>query len=119
MGMKDNPDPEQTFLFKLSRAQGLEHFQHIIFVSSPQDTYSPFDSSRVQVTGKESKGNETARKMVRNILGRVNADIRRVDVCMKFEKKSIDTFIGRAAHISLITDGSLLETISYRYSDFL
>ena len=119
MGMSDEKVPEQTFLFELSQARGFEWFQHIILVCSPQDTYSPFESSRIQVTGKNSKHPQVFKKMIENLMSRIRGDLRRVDVCMKFPKKSIDTFLGRAAHISLINDGVLLESLCYRYSEFL
>ena len=119
MGMSDEKTPEQTFLFKLSQTRGFEWFEHVILVGSPQDTYSPFDSSRVQITGKNSKHPPVFKAMVESLVGRIRGDLRRVDVCLKFPKKSIDTFLGRAAHISLISDGVLLESLSYRYSEFL
>ncbi len=117
--MSDEKVPEQCFLFKLSLTRGFEWFEHVILVGSPQDTYSPFESSRVQITGKNSKHPPVFKAMIENLLGQINGDLRRVDVCMKFPKKSIDTFLGRAAHISLINDGVLLESLCYRYSEFL
>ena len=47
MGMTDNKDLEKTTLFELSKFQGLAWFKHIIFVSSFQDQYAPFDSARI------------------------------------------------------------------------
>lgn len=40
-------DLEKSFLFKLSQEKGLEWFKNIIFVSSYQDMYAPFDSARI------------------------------------------------------------------------
>jgi len=45
---------ETCFLYKLSQERGLDSFKNIILVSSHQDLYSPFDSSRIQISNKES-----------------------------------------------------------------
>jgi alpha-beta hydrolase superfamily lysophospholipase len=37
LGMTDQKDMEQTFLFQLSKAQGLSWFKHVLLVSSYQD----------------------------------------------------------------------------------
>jgi hypothetical protein len=47
LSMADNKDIEQTALYLLSQAKGLEWFNHIILVSSYQDQYVPFDSARI------------------------------------------------------------------------
>jgi hypothetical protein len=38
---------ETCKLYELSKYQGFEWFKHIIFVSSYQDMYAPFDSARI------------------------------------------------------------------------
>jgi Putative serine esterase (DUF676) len=123
MGLKDNDDYTKTFLYQLSKYDGLNWFEEIILVSSPQDTYSPYDSSRIQlskVNTSSKSGIQTYGGMVENITNRMNKHkIRRVDVCMKFPKSNLDTFIGRAAHIALITDGILLDALALRYSDLM
>ena len=123
MGMKDDTDLRKSFMYKLSRNEGLRWFKEVILISSPQDTYSPFDSSRIQVSKintSDSKTSSIFNEMVQSIVESIKCHrIRRVNICMKFKKSSIDTFIGRAAHIALITDGILLQTLSYRYSDLL
>jgi pimeloyl-ACP methyl ester carboxylesterase len=123
LGLKDTSDPYNSFIYRLSMKPGLEWFQEVILVSSPQDTYSPFDSSRVQVSMKNTsnlKYAQTFVDMVDNILGRIKSQrLRRVDICLKFPKSNLDTFLGRAAHIAMINDGVLLEMLSYRYSHLL
>lgn len=123
LGMQDSNDPRQTVLYKLSQDDGFDWFQDIILFSSPQDSYSPFDSSRIQI----SKVNQSDQKMkpifeemVRSLLRKIQSNrIKRVNICMKFSKQSLDTFIGRAAHIALITDGQLLDMLSIRYAELL
>ena len=123
MGMKDTSDPYNSFIYRLSTKPGLDWFQEVMFISSPQDTYSPFDSSRVQVSTKNSSNLKYAQAyadMVDNILAKIACNrLRRIDVCLKFAKSNLDTFIGRAAHIAMINDGVLLEMLAYRYSHLL
>ena len=44
---------ETCKLYKLSQEKGLEWFKNIIFVSSYQDMYAPFDSARIQISNKK------------------------------------------------------------------
>lgn len=123
MGLKDNDDFSKTFLFQLSKAEGLNWFKEIILISSPQDNYSPYDSSRMQISKVNSSSKSSAEiyvGMVENLTNKMaHHKVRRVDVCFKFPKSSLDTFIGRAAHIALITDGILLDSLAVRYSEIL
>lgn len=120
MGLKDSDNYKDAFLYHLSNQEGFNWFHEIILVSSPQDTYSPYDSSRIQLSKVNSSSKSTQDiygSMVENINNKLRRHkIRRVDVCMKFAKSSLDTFIGRAAHIALITDGILLDALAVRYS---
>lgn len=120
MGLKDSENYKEAFLFQLSNQDGFNWFKEVILVSSPQDTYSPYDSSRIQLSKVNSSSKSSLDvygTMVENINNKLRKHkIRRVDVCMKFEKSSLDTFIGRAAHIALITDGIMLDALAVRYS---
>lgn len=123
MGLKDEDDMRKTYLYKLSKAQGMNWFKEIVLVSSPQDTYSPFDSSRIQVGLKNSSNMKTSpiyEEMVDNITNQLTCSVlRRVDVCFSFPQSTLDTWIGRAAHIALINDSLTVEAFAYRYSDKL
>ena len=48
MSMTDKEKIEDTYLFQLSKKQGLCWFQNIGLFSSHQDQYVPFDSARIQ-----------------------------------------------------------------------
>jgi hypothetical protein len=121
--MQDHPDIQRGFLYKLASNGSLDAFQHIVLFSSPQDSYSPYDSSRIQVSQKVHSSKllaDSHADMVLNILKNLHCEeILRVDLCLKFKNTSLDTLTGRAAHISLINDGLLLEMVAYRYSYLL
>merc|ERR1712113_18662 len=42
VSMTDASDPRDTFLYKLSKTKGLEHFKNVILVSCFDDQYGPF-----------------------------------------------------------------------------
>ena len=44
----DNKDLNETCLYKLSEYNGLNWFKHVYLLSSHQDNYSPYESSRIQ-----------------------------------------------------------------------
>ena len=46
--MNDGKNVQETFLFKLSNYKGLDWFKNIVFVSSFEDNFVPYQSSRVQ-----------------------------------------------------------------------
>ncbi len=53
--LADAKDTEDTVLFRLSEMEGLHWFRHIALLSSFQDRYVPFESSRIEVSNKIDK----------------------------------------------------------------
>ena len=47
--LRDHPDPRETFLYRLSAAEGIDHFRYVLLVASPQDHYVPHHSSRIEL----------------------------------------------------------------------
>lgn len=47
--LADAGDPRESCLYKLSLTEGLAHFEHIFLFSSRQDSYGPFESSRIEI----------------------------------------------------------------------
>ena len=83
---------------------GLDWFKHIILVSSHQDTYSPYDSSRIQLCKNaakiDSEKSNVYIAMAQNLLEGLSAEtITRLDVNFDIKETSIDSLIGRTAHI--------------------
>jgi hypothetical protein len=121
LSMTDNPNPRQTLLYKLSQLEGMEWFSHVALVSSWQDQYAPFESARIETSSRimsQSNGIIYG-EMVRNIIHRVSCDtLYRLDVNFKIEGSSIDSLIGRAAHILMIENQALMKILIYRYTHF-
>lgn len=59
MSMTDDPgDARQSMLYKLSKQPGLEFFNNVVLVSSPQDQYVPHNSARLELTSASDKWGE-------------------------------------------------------------
>jgi hypothetical protein len=50
--MADGKEIKDCYLYDLSHKEGLDWFTNVVFASSHQDTYAPFESSRVQLFGE-------------------------------------------------------------------
>lgn len=101
--MSDGKTIPDCAIFKLSKEKGMEWFKHIIFFSSFQDSYSPVESARVQISTDvitDIKYGSAFIEMVSNILSPLRCDhLYRVSIHFKIKENSLDTFIGRTAHI--------------------
>lgn len=114
LSLKDGKDIFQTFLYQLSNSNGIEYFKNIAFVSSLQDKYAPFESSRVEVGSKawKSSNGDVLGKMAVNILRKIQSStLMRIDANFKFKGASFDRAIGRAAHIEMIENANLIDMI--------
>jgi predicted alpha/beta hydrolase family esterase len=90
LNMTDHDDPTQTFMYKLAQHDNLNLFNNVILVSSPQDSYVPYTSARIQPIKPTSnnKMDKAIFQMAKNIWNKVNNDmIVRIDVDLRSEKK--------------------------------
>ena len=124
LSMSDDYDKTQTFLYKLSKKPGLNWFQHVVLVSSNQDTYAPYDSARIQICQKaayqeQKKGSDLYVKMAQNLLSQMKnyKSMYRIDVNFKLKQSTLDSMIGRAAHIQVIESMPFIELLVTKYSN--
>lgn len=117
--MTDAKDPKETFLYRLSSTGGLEDFKWIVLVSSKQDNYAPYKSSRVETSTSWDKqpNKEAYAKMVQNFWKPIKPDrVLRLGVHFDLPERSLDQAIGRAAHIKFIENQSLMRMIIHTYN---
>lgn len=92
----------------------------MIFFSSHQDYYVPFESARVEYGSwaKDLKGKgKYLRQMADNILGRLSTErLIRVDMNFTLEKSFDTAFIGRRAHVMVLDSFKLQAIFAYFYS---
>lgn len=119
--LEDYHKTEGTCLYLLSKADGLQWFQYVVLVSSSQDEYAPFGSARIEVPEKASKDPEMGNyyiQMAHNLLQKFTMqNLIKFDVHFKLDK-SIDSMIGRSAHMQLLENSDFLKMLVYRYPEF-
>lgn len=122
LSMTDHPDPYQTVLYHLSGFPGLSAFKHIVLVASHQDQYAPFESVRVEVSPRAATDPINGKayvEMATRMLGSVSpAQVCRLDVNFRIAAKSLDSFIGRKAHIQFLENEGFLRLLAFRYPEF-
>ncbi|XP_018121000.1 protein FAM135A isoform X2 [Xenopus laevis] len=112
---RDNSDPRQTFLYKLSKKPGLEYFRNVVLVSSLQDRYVPYHSARIEMCKtalKDKQSGPVYAEMIQNILLPVlqnkDCNLVRYDVIHALPNTA-NSLIGRAAHIAVLDSEVFLE----------
>jgi hypothetical protein len=116
--LQDETDFEDSFLFKLSKKQGLEYFEHVYFFASHQDTLVPYSSARMQVFKEDIDRKQSSKIFVlaQNTLENMYKGVIRVDVDFNLNN-SLDSFIGRTAHLAFISDKKFLRALVVRYQN--
>ena len=85
-----------------------------MLVGSDQDNYAPLESSVIQLSERTDKVNHSSdiKSMSTNILKNLlNSRVHRLRVNFDITEKSIDTFIGRKAHIEFIDNQEVASMI--------
>jgi hypothetical protein len=107
----------------LSTFPGPEWFKNVILVSSSEDLYAPFDSARIQVCHQatyDKYQGEIYIEMAKNILDKLPVEcLYRVDVNFMITEKTMDSFIGRTAHIQFLENEFFMKQLVYRFMEFL
>ena len=122
LSMTDNKPLRQCLVYELSTKKGLGWFKHVVLISSSQDQYAPFDSARMEIStiaAKDPTRGGIYQEMAGNLLASLNTDtLFRIDINFRITEKSLDTFIGRAAHIQFLESQTLMKMILLRYPEF-
>ncbi|KAG6627785.1 protein FAM135B-like isoform X1 [Carya illinoinensis] len=126
----DDPDLQNTFLYKLCKEKTLERFKHVILLSSPQDGYVPYHSARIEscqaASLDSSKKSKAFFDMLNNCLDQIRAPSSEYRVFMRCDVnfdtssygKNLNTFIGRAAHIEFLESDIFARFIMWSFPEF-
>mmetsp|Transcript_25483 Transcript_25483/g.82453 ORF Transcript_25483/g.82453 Transcript_25483/m.82453 type:complete len:252 (-) Transcript_25483:69-824(-) len=116
--LTDAAQNSDAFIYRLSQEEGLEHFQFVVLVASRQDTYVPLHSAHIQIPRPAEVDNALDGgmyiDMARNLLAPIlksekkQTTVIRLTLDQKFTARSVDTFIGRAAHVAMLETPSLV-----------
>ena len=88
-------------------------------MGSNQDTLAPLETSLVQVTERmhSLKNCNAIKEMQKNIISQCGEQtVYRIAVDFDLIEDSLETYIGRKAHIQFIDNSELIKMILYRYS---
>lgn len=125
----DDPDLQNTFLYKLCKEKTLEHFRNIILLSSPQDGYVPHHSARIEMcpasSGDYSKKGKLFLEMLNEFLDQIRAPSSEHRVFMRcdvnfdisLQGRNFNTLIGRAAHIEFLETDIFAKFIMWSFPD--
>ncbi|KAF4743656.1 hypothetical protein FOZ63_022327 [Perkinsus olseni] len=119
--MADSDIPEECYLYRLAKESGqiLPQFQHVVLASSCQDQYAGFDSARIEVSDKarqEPTMGSVYTEMARSLVSGIAPEkLIRLDVNFYLPERSLDSLIGRAAHIQFIENQPLMKMIIHNY----
>eukprot|EP01016_Furgasonia_blochmanni_P003635 TRINITY_DN11420_c0_g1_i7.p1 TRINITY_DN11420_c0_g1~~TRINITY_DN11420_c0_g1_i7.p1 ORF type:complete len:390 (-),score=79.73 TRINITY_DN11420_c0_g1_i7:206-1375(-) len=110
---------EDCYLYKLSKTRGLSWFKNVCLLSSYQDSYAPFESARITFNPKAVKNSADEvyyKQMAMNILAETTPEtLCRVDVNFKIKEKTLDSLIGRKAHILFLEDQAYMRMFMYHF----
>ncbi|KAF0895854.1 hypothetical protein E2562_016582 [Oryza meyeriana var. granulata] len=128
----DEQDPQNTFLSRLCKLKTLDNFKNIILVSSPQDGYVPYHSARIDLCPASSSDNsmrgQVFTEMLNNCLDQIRSPSSETRVFMRCDvsfdqsshgrRRSLNTMIGRAAHIEFLENDMYARFIMWSFPDF-
>ncbi|KAI3454575.1 hypothetical protein Pfo_011238 [Paulownia fortunei] len=125
----DDPDLQNTFVYKLCKQKTLENFRNVILLSSPQDGYIPYHSARIEMcpasSGDHSKKGKVFLEMLNECLDQIRARSSEHRVFMRcdvnfdisLQGKNLNTIIGRAAHIEFLESDIFARFIMWSFPD--
>jgi hypothetical protein len=125
----DDQDPQNTYFYKLCKLKTLENFKNIILLSSPQDGYVPYHSARIELcpaaSSDTSKKGQVFTEMLNNCLDQIRAPSSDTRIFMRcdvnFDQsnqgRSLNTMIGRAAHIEFLETDLYAKFIMWSFPD--
>lgn len=122
LSLTDNENPRKTYMYKLSQKQSLSYFKNVLLVSSPEDRYTPYHSTRIEMhrkTVQDTKWGRIYNEMVRNLLRPLdNVNLTRFDVSFVNRKINLDSMIGRSAHICFLEQPLYIDMLIHVYKKY-
>ncbi|EDV23463.1 uncharacterized protein TRIADDRAFT_58113 [Trichoplax adhaerens] len=122
LSLSDHSDPRKTFLYQLNKSAGLTHFKNILLVSSEQDRYVSYHSARIEHCKLSIKDNSDQgavyTEMLESLLEplkKSNTNVIRYNIFHNCES-SLNSFIGRAAHIAMLDSELFTERFLFGYA---
>lgn len=123
LSLADGATLRDSLLYKLSKADTFTLFKNVTLVASPQDKYVPLSSAMIYpnsgaATGANvvvSRHAQLYSEMIENIMAPIitkRVNFERTFVVMPPGQRSFNAFIGRAAHIAMLDEDSVVKKVA-------
>ena len=116
MTMKDSKDYKETFIYRLSQANGLDWFKHVLLFSCGDDPYVPVDSAGIFIPPLSVGTNKELnfREIVENILKNISVNkLIRIDVNFKYRQVLDSCVCCGNRHIDFLDDPCFIKMFCY------
>ena len=120
MSLADTTKISETTLYRLSQQKSISWFKTVVMVGSSQDSYGPLESAIIHRSQRIQAlaNSKIIESMIDNLVENLSkTKFIRLRVNMKISEKSLDSFIGRTAHIQFIDNYFLAKMIIYRFHE--
>ena len=116
LSLTDAETLEETFLYQLAQDESIGLFDILVLVSSPQDRYVPYSSSRMELAPEAlysaEKGSVYMAILDALFSSLESTTVIRLDVVFGLDSVSLDTMVGRAAHILFLDSAAFLSLLA-------
>ncbi|CAD8091283.1 unnamed protein product [Paramecium sonneborni] len=118
LSQRDHKDVKNTYIYNLSQIDGLNWFNNVVVFSSFQDFFVPYNSALIQkIENSNDQRVQVHNEIVENILSKCGKIVR-YDINFLLNKKKLDQFIGRAAHIEFIDNLAFVKMFVYLQDEY-
>jgi hypothetical protein len=109
---------EDSYVYKLSQTAGLEYFKWVVVIGSAQDQFAPHPTARActSIEWESQSDKKVYFSLVKNLWEPIDASrVVRFDVNFSIVEKTIDSAIGRSAHIRFLENQPIMKIILHNY----
>lgn len=119
MTLNDGKSIKETYIYEMSRFEGLSWFTHLVFFSCCDDPYVPEDSARLEIprqSAPDKESEEAYSEMIKNIWGKIEVDkVTRVDVHFKNRDLFNSCVCCGNTHIDFLDNACFIKMMCYGF----
>ena len=114
--MKDSDDIKSSYLYSLSKLEGLDWFEHIVLFGCHNDPYVSYDSAAILIPPKAigTKKEREFKGLIENILDNIDRKkINRIEVDFKQSQLLDQSILFDTSHIDFLSDPSFIKMLCF------
>ena len=118
LSLRDHINVRETAIFQLASEVGLNWFENVFLIGSPQDLMVSFESAHMELSDymKRPEYSEMITQLQKRLEGR---NVVKITVNMEREKNNLDWILGRRPHLEFIEHVGVTKHIAMRVLPFL